>query len=353
MTAKEYDNKFSWITEGITESVDLCLILFSFLYSCENAFAKATDVYSLDKYRNFFDCLAKHNLYINTKYDTDEKYKTLIKDFIENKPIKETHPSHFYRDLENTVNIHNKDSKKSLRGIFITAGFMILFLIFWLLGIVRTIKFGYETSKVMVVQETAVFVLLVVFCVLLIKFGFKLYRVYDKKEKDPETRFKYRDLSIDFCFEVLHQEMKQVYSDINARILDEKNLQQVQNLLEVIKEGVKDLGNNEEILKAVDGIKEKLEPMTEISNTIELISNKTQKSRSINEMIDGMAPIKKVNGEVRYIKSVPALTNWMVDQGYDMEGADKWIVENIRDKEGKVLKLNTVQRALNESRKNY
>lgn len=258
MTAKEYDNKFSWITEGITESVDLCLILFSFLYSCENAFTKAADVYSLDKYRKFFDCLAKHNLYINTKYETDEKYKTLITDFIENKPIKETHPSHFYRDLENTVNIHNKDSKKSLRGIFITAGFMILFLIFWLLGIVRTIKFGYETSKVMVFQETAIFVLLVVFCVLLIKFGFKLYRVYDKKEKDPETRFKYRDLSIDFCFEVLHQEMKQVYSDINARILDEKNLQQVQNLLEVIKEGVKDLGNNEEILKAVDGIKEKI-----------------------------------------------------------------------------------------------
>lgn len=128
--------------------------------------------------------------------------------------------------------------------------------------------------------------------------------------------------------------MKSVYNKMESMILSKENISQVQNLIDEIKDSISKNQDNTSILSALDQISEKLAPLKDVVNQVDQQKNQNAKIRNVDEMIEGRAPIKKVDGIVKCPTKTQTFINWLVDQNYDDEGLDSWLYENIKDKNG-------------------
>ena len=352
MINKNYDNRFSSITASGTESIDLCLVLFSFLYSTKDAFKKAKEVFNIEQYRKFFKKLQFLGLFKNTKYESDKKYQDLISNFVNGtESEKDKDAVYFYNELEKTVTMHNKDAKRLMKKYIVVS---VLAILFGIAQIVFTVGKIYVTKKFLLWKlcldgvQGLMFIIIGGFilrkCILSLK-------VYNGKELNIEKRYINRDIDLDYCFTVLHREMKSVYNKMESMILSKENISQVQNLIDEIKDSISKNQDNTSILSALDQISEKLAPLKDVVNQVDQQKNQNAKIRNVDEMIEGRAPIKKVDGIVKCTTKIQTFINWLVDQNYDDEGLDSWLYENIKDKNGNSLKWNTIKRGITKARR--
>ena len=106
---KKNDASFEFQTPNMTESIDLCLVLFAFLFSKKNAFKNSDMALPLTKYRYFFKTLYDLSLLKETRFGWDAKYKDLISAVMydeESEALKDE--SYFFAALEEVVKIHKK-----------------------------------------------------------------------------------------------------------------------------------------------------------------------------------------------------------------------------------------------------
>ncbi len=299
MRNNKTDSTFEYLTKNQTEEIDLCLIIFAFLLSKKAVFSDSDYALPFGKYKEFFKKLYEKDLYKNTLFDTDEKYKKIITAFINDNDTEEyKDESYFFNVLENAVTIHTKDSKKDLEKILYPFSCFLIFTgtMYFTLNIIK----AKPITLLKVLLEFCPSILIILAGLFLIQFYGKLMRVYYNEEKDPEVRCKYLTIDLDFCLKTLTSK--------------------IDSILECI------------------------------SSYDEIVTKKM--IEKFSEMKSKGAPIDIVNGEARCSSSDSDFCRWYVNSEYfDLavnKGDDIWITNNIKKKDGRRFNRDTIRGYLND-----
>lgn len=369
MGMKKNDTTFGFLTRNMSESIDLCLILFAFLISKKNAFENSDMALPLTKYRDFFKTLYDLSLFKETRFDGDAKYKNLISAVInddESDSLKDE--SYFFNDLEKVVKIHNKDSQKQIiHVLFPLSCIMFIVGVIYIFVFCRNWAFTkaislyeiiLEGMPAIIISGLGMFFLLK--CIISLK-------VISGREKNPIKRYLYHDIDIDYCFRILNSEIKQVYNEINTshytkdliiqlNVITRQNVvNEVQdnNILRSIYEVKEKIRNLDELLNTISEIDRKASSIEELSNNIELLINPTEDSKLIDDFISYGAPLKKTPKGVRCAGSTNSLVHWIIEGNYDDPGRVDWILENVKDKNGKRMNRETLLEYFRDNREIY
>lgn len=335
MGMKKNDTTFGFLTRNMSESIDLCLILFAFLISKKNAFKNSDMALPLNKYKDFFKILYGLSLFEKTRFNKDAKYKDLITAVMndeESESLKDE--SYFFSNLEEEVKIHNKDSKKQMRTLLLPLScFILLFGLIYIFVIIKTWYLSKTISPLEIILEGIPAILILVLGIFLCSKCNLSLKVYSHKEKDPLLRSWYQDIDIDYCFKIMNSAMKRIYNEINESNAKTTAL--------------------EEIVNTFNNINQKASSIEELSNNIELLINPTEDSKLIDDFISYGAPLKKTPKGVRCAGSTNSLVHWIVEGYYDDPGRVDWIVENVKDKNGKKLNRETLMEYFRDNRDKY
>lgn len=332
---KKNDASFEFQTPNMTESIDLCLVLFAFLFSKKNAFKNSDMALPLTKYRYFLKTLYDLSLLKETRFGWDAKYKDLISAVMydeEAEALKDE--SYFFAALEEEVKIHKIDSQKQIiHVLFPLSCLMVLVGVIYFFIICKTWFITKTISPSEIILEVIPSILISaigIFCSYKCAMSLK---VYSHKEKDPVLRDWYHDINLDYCFNVLNSEMKKIYNEINENKAKTTAL--------------------EEIVNTVNGLSEKASVIEEITNNIGLLIKPKEDSDYIDQLISSGAPIVKTSQGVRCSGSINSLVNWIVEAGYDVPGSVDWIVENVKDKNGEKINRETLMQYFRDNREIY
>ena len=332
---KKNDASFEFQTPNMTESIDLCLVLFAFLFSRKNAFRNSDMALPLTKYRYFFKNLYDLSLLKETRFGWDAKYKDLISAVIydeEAEALKDE--SYFFAALEEEVKIHKKDSKKQIiHVLFPLSCLMVLVGVIYFFIICKTWYLTKTISPSEIILEAIPSMLIFAIGIFFTYKCTMSLKVYSHKEKDPVLRNWYHDIDLDYCFNVLNSEMKKIYNEINESKVRTTAL--------------------EEIVTTVNGLREKASAIEEITNNIGLLIKPKEDSDYIDELISSGAPIVKTPQGVRCSGSINSLVNWIVEAGYDVPGSVDWIVDHVKDRKVEKIKRETLQEYFRDNREIY
>lgn len=340
---KKNDASFEFQTPNMTKSIDLCLVLFAFLFSRKNAFRNSDMALPLNKYKDFFKILYGLSLFEKTRFNKDAKYKDLITAIMndeESEALKDE--SYFFAALEEEVKIHNKDSKKQiihvlypLSCLMVLVGVIYFFIICKTWFITKTIS----PSEIILEAIPSMLISAIgIFCSYKCAMSLK---VYSHKEKDPVLRNWYHDIDLEYCFSILNSEMNRIYKEINARNYAKDLISQLKGLA------------LEEIENAVNEINVKASSIEELSNNIGLLINPTEDAKLIDDFISYGAPLKKTPKGVRCAGSTNSLVHWIIEGNYDDPGRVDWILENVKDKNGKKMNRETLLEYFRDNREIY
>ena len=332
---KKNDASFEFQTPNMTESIDLCLVLFAFLFSKKNAFKNSDMALPLTKYRYFFKTLYDLSLLKETRFGWDAKYKDLISAVMydeEYEALKDE--SYFFAALEEVVKIHKKDSKKQIiHVLFPLSCLMVLVGVIYFFIICKTWFITKTISPSEIILEVIPSILISaigIFCSYKCAMSLK---VYSHKEKDPVLRTWYHDIDLDYCFNVLNSEMKKIYNEINENKARTSAL--------------------EEIVNTVNGLSEKASAIEEITNNIGLLIKPKDDSDYLDGMLSGGAPITITPKGLRCSSTINMFVKWIIEENYDEPGRVDWIVENVKDKNGKKMNRETLMQYFRNNREIY
>lgn len=343
---KKNDTTFEFQTRTMSESIDLCLMLFCYLYSRKNAFEKANSALHLKKYIEFFRTIERLDLFKNTKIAIDKKYQFMITALLNGETAENyKDESHFFHDLENEVKIHNQYSKKQIKILLSLSSFMILIGLIYIFSLIKewVIAKSISISEIILVGIPSIFGIVIGIsfiykCVLSLK-------VYFRKEMNPVRRSSYHDIDIEYCYIILHSEMKRVYSEINTSHYTKDLVTHLRGMIDQYEKLQQQ--NNHKLLNAINEIKEKMTAIDAISNTIEEINKNICIPDIIFEMFNKKAPLTFMNGEVRCVGSGTQFIKWYIKNGYydrSVESGDAaWICKNIKQKDGTDFPIETIQ----------
>ncbi len=333
---KKNDASFEFQTPNMTKSIDLCLVLFAFLFSKKNAFKNSDMALPLNKYKDFFKILYGLSLFEKTRFNKDAKYEDLITAVMndeESESLKDE--SYFFAALEEEVKIHNKDSKKQMRTLLLPLSCFIL--LFGLIYIFAIIKTWYLTKTISASEILLEVIPSMLITAIGIFFTYKCamsLKVYSHKEKDPVLRNWYHDIDLDYCFNVLNSEMKKIYNEINESKARTTAL--------------------EEIVTTVNGLSEKASAaIEELSNNIGLIVKPKDDSDYLDGMLSGGAPITITPKGLRCSSTINTFVKWIIEENYDEPGRVDWIAENVKDKNGEKLNRETLMQYFRDNREKY
>ena len=252
MGIKKNDTAFEFQTRNMPESIDLCMMLFCYLYSRKNTFEITKSSLHLRKYIDFFETINRYDLFKDTKFTTDKKYQLLITALLNNETAEDLKDeSYFFHKLENEVKIHNQDSKKQVESLLLLSCFMVLF------GLVNIFVFIKSWALTKSISPSEIIFEGLPAFVMPVLGGYFLYkcitslRVYARKEMNPICRCWYYDIDLEYCFSILNSEMNRIYNEINESKVRTTAL--------------------EEIVTTVNGLSEKASAIEELSNNIGLI----------------------------------------------------------------------------------
>lgn len=378
---KKNDTTFEFQTRSMSESIDLCLMLFCYLYSRKNAFEKANSALHLKKYIEFFRTIERLDLFKNTKIAIDKKYQFMITALLNGETAENyKDESHFFHDLENEVKIHNQYSKKQIKILLSLSSFMILIGLLYIFSLIKewVIAKSISISEIILVGIPSIFGI-----VIGISFMYKCVlslKVYFRKEMNPVRRSFYHDIDIEYCFIILHSEMKRVYNEINTShytkdlvthlrgMIDQYEKHQQQNYQKILKpvnrikekmktiedvsdtlSGINDeISNLEEASDLLSEIKEKLSDIEKISNTIDEMKKSMSIPPIFIEIYHKKAPLVFINGELRCAGHISNLVKWFIINGYydwvNDTGSIELIAKYIKNSKGEPLVQETIGR---------
>lgn len=342
MGIKKNDTAFGFQTRNMPESIDLCMMLFCYLYSRKNAFEKAKAALPFKKYIEFFRTLSRLGLFKDTRITADKKYQLLITALLNGETAESFKDEpYFFRDLENEVKIHNQDSKKQIKSLLLLSCFMVLFGFVYIFVFIKSWALTKSISPSEIIFEgLPAFVMPVLGGYFLYKCIMSL-RVYARKEMNPIFRCWYHDIDLEYCFSILNSEMDRIYKEINARNYAKDLISQLKRLA------------LEEIENAVNEINVKASSIEELSNNIGLLINPTEDAKLIDAFISYGAPLKKTPKGVRCAGSTNSLVHWIIEENYDDPGRVDWILENVKDKNGKRMNRETLLEYFRDNREIY
>lgn len=313
MGIKKNDTAFEFQTRNMPESIDLCMMLFCYLYSRKNTFEITKSSLHLRKYIDFFETINRYDLFKDTKFTTDKKYQLLITALLNNETAEDLKDeSYFFHKLENEVKIHNQDSKKQVESLLLLSCFMVLF------GLVNIFVFIKSWALTKSISPSEIIFEGLPAFVMPVLGGYFLYkcitslRVYARKEMNPICRCWYYDIDLEYRFSILNSEMNRIYNEINESKVRTTAL--------------------EEIVTTVNGLSEKASAIEELSNNIGLIVKPKDDSDYLDGMLSGGAPITITPKGIRCSSTINTFVKWIIEENYDEPGRVDWIVENVKDR---------------------
>ena len=335
MGIKKNDTAFEFQTRNIPESIDLCMMLFCYLYSRKNTFEITKSSLHLRKYIDFFETINRYDLFKDTKFTTDKKYQLLITALLNNETAEDLKDeSYFFHKLENEVKIHNQDSKKQVKSLLLLSCFMVLF------GLVNIFVFIKSWALTKSISPSEIIFEGIPAFVMPVLGGYFLYkcitslRVYARKEMNPICRCWYYDIDLEYCFSILNSEMNRIYNEINESKARTTAL--------------------EEIVTTVNGLSEKASAaIEELSNNIGLIVKPKDDSDYLDGMLSGGAPITITPKGLRCSSTINTFVKWIIEENYDEPGRVDWIAENVKDKNGEKLNRETLMQYFRSNREIY
>lgn len=334
MGIKKNDTAFEFQTRNMPESIDLCMMLFCYLYSRKNTFEITKSSLHLRKYIDFFETINRYDLFKDTKFTTDKKYQLLITALLNNETAEDLKDeSYFFHKLENEVKIHNQDSKKQVESLLLLSCFMVLF------GLVNIFVFIKSWALTKSISPSEIIFEGLPAFVMPVLGGYFLYkcitslRVYARKEMNPICRCWYYDIDLEYCFSILNSEMNRIYNEINESKARTTAL--------------------EEIVTTVNGLSEKASAIEELSNNIGLIVKPKDDSDYLDGMLSGGAPITITPKGLRCSSTINTFVKWIIEENYDEPGRVDWIAENVKDKNGEKLNRETLMQYFRSNREIY
>lgn len=334
MGIKKNDTAFEFQTRNMPESIDLCMMLFCYLYSRKNTFEITKSSLHLRKYIDFFETINRYDLFKDTKFTTDKKYQLLITALLNNETAEDLKDeSYFFHKLENEVKIHNQDSKKQVESLLLLSCFMVLF------GLVNIFVFIKSWALTKSISPSEIIFEGLPAFVMPVLGGYFLYkcitslRVYARKEMNPICRCWYYDIDLEYCFSILNSEMNRIYNEINESKVRTTAL--------------------EEIVTTVNGLSEKASAIEELSNNIGLIVKPKDDSDYLDGMLSGGAPITITPKGLRCSSTINTFVKWIIEENYDEPGRVDWIAENVKDKNGEKLNRETLMQYFRSNREIY
>lgn len=334
MGIKKNDTAFEFQTRNMPESIDLCMMLFCYLYSRKNTFEITKSSLHLRKYIDFFETINRYDLFKDTKFTTDKKYQLLITALLNNETAEDLKDeSYFFHKLENEVKIHNQDSKKQVKSLLLLSCFMVLF------GLVNIFVFIKSWALTKSISPSEIIFEGLPAFVMPVLGGYFLYkcitslRVYARKEMNPICRCWYYDIDLEYCFSILNSEMNRIYNEINESKVRTTAL--------------------EEIVTTVNGLSEKASAIEELSNNIGLIVKPKDDSDYLDGMLSGGAPITITPKGLRCSSTINTFVKWIIEENYDEPGRVDWIAENVKDKNGEKLNRETLMQYFRSNREIY
>ena len=335
MGIKKNDTAFEFQTRNMPESIDLCMMLFCYLYSRKNTFEITKSSLHLRKYIDFFETINRYDLFKDTKFTTDKKYQLLITALLNNETAEDLKDeSYFFHKLENEVKIHNQDSKKQVESLLLLSCFMVLF------GLVNIFVFIKSWALTKSISPSEIIFEGLPAFVMPVLGGYFLYkcitslRVYARKEMNPICRCWYYDIDLEYCFSILNSEMNRIYNEINESKVRTTAL--------------------EEIVTTVNGLSEKASAaIEELSNNIGLIVKPKDDSDYLDGMLSGGAPITITPKGLRCSSTINTFVKWIIEENYDEPGRVDWIAENVKDKNGEKLNRETLMQYFRDNREKY
>ena len=334
MGIKKNDTAFEFQTRNMPESIDLCMMLFCYLYSRKNTFEITKSSLHLRKYIDFFETINRYDLFKDTKFTTDKKYQLLITALLNNETAEDLKDeSYFFHKLENEVKIHNQDSKKQVKSLLLLSCFMVLF------GLVNIFVFIKSWALTKSISPSEIIFEGLPAFVMPVLGGYFLYkcitslRVYARKEMNPICRCWYYDIDLEYCFSILNSEMNRIYNEINESKVRTTAL--------------------EEIVTTVNGISEKASAIEELSNNIGLIVKPKDDSDYLDGMLSGGAPITITPKGIRCSSTINTFVKWIIEENYDEPGRVDWIVENVKDRNWGKINRETLMQYFRNNREIY
>ena len=334
MGIKKNDTAFEFQTRNMPESIDLCMMLFCYLYSRKNTFEITKSSLHLRKYIDFFETINRYDFFKDTKFTTDKKYQLLITALLNNETAEDLKDeSYFFHKLENEVKIHNQDSKKQVKSLLLLSCFMVLF------GLVNIFVFIKSWALTKSISPSEIIFEGLPAFVMPVLGGYFLYkcitslRVYARKEMNPICRCWYYDIDLEYCFSILNSEMNRIYNEINESKVRTTAL--------------------EEIVTTVNGLSEKASAIEELSNNIGLIVKPKDDSDYLDGMLSGGAPITITPKGLRCSSTINTFVKWIIEENYDEPGRVDWIAENVKDKNGEKLNRETLMQYFRSNREIY
>ena len=334
MGIKKNDTAFEFQTRNMPESIDLCMMLFCYLYSRKNTFEITKSSLHLRKYIDFFETINRYDLFKDTKFTTDKKYQLLITALLNNETVEDLKDeSYFFHKLENEVKIHNQDSKKQVESLLLLSCFMVLF------GLVNIFVFIKSWALTKSISPSEIIFEGLPAFVMPVLGGYFLYkcitslRVYARKEMNPICRCWYYDIDLEYCFSILNSEMNRIYNEINESKVRTTAL--------------------EEIVTTVNGLSEKASAIEELSNNIGLIVKPKDDSDYLDGMLSGGAPITITPKGIRCSSTINTFVKWIIEENYDEPGRVDWIVENVKDRNWGKINRETLMQYFRNNREIY
>lgn len=334
MGIKKNDTAFEFQTRNMPESIDLCMMLFCYLYSRKNTFEITKSSLHLRKYIDFFETINRYDLFKDTKFTTDKKYQLLITALLNNETAEDLKDeSYFFHKLENEVKIHNQDSKKQVESLLLLSCFMVLF------GLVNIFVFIKSWALTKSISPSEIIFEGLPAFVMPVLGGYFLYkcitslRVYARKEMNPICRCWYYDIDLEYCFSILNSEMNRIYNEINESKVRTTAL--------------------EEIVTTVNGLSEKASAIEELSNNIGLIVKPKDDSDYLDGMLSGGAPITITPKGIRCSSTINTFVKWIIEENYDEPGRVDWIVENVKDRNWGKINRETLMQYFRNNREIY
>ncbi len=334
MGIKKNDTAFEFQTRNMPESIDLCMMLFCYLYSRKNTFEITKSSLHLRKYIDFFETINRYDLFKDTKFTTDKKYQLLITALLNNETAEDLKDeSYFFHKLENEVKIHNQDSKKQVKSLLLLSCFMVLF------GLVNIFVFIKSWALTKSISPSEIIFEGLPAFVMPVLGGYFLYkcitslRVYARKEMNPICRCWYYDIDLEYCFSILNSEMNRIYNEINESKVRTTAL--------------------EEIVTTVNGLSEKASAIEELSNNIGLIVKPKDDSDYLDGMLSGGAPITITPKGIRCSSTINTFVKWIIEENYDEPGRVDWIVENVKDRNWGKINRETLMQYFRNNREIY
>lgn len=335
MGIKKNDTAFGFQTRNMPESIDLCMMLFCYLYSRKNAFEKAKAALPFKKYIEFFRTLSRLGLFKDTRITADKKYQLLITALLNGETAESFKDEpYFFRDLENEVKIHNQDSKKQIKALLPLSCFMLLVGLVYIFVFIESWVFTKSISfREIILEGLPALIIPVLGGYFLDKCMISL-KVYSRKEMNPVLRSWYHDIDLEYCFSILNSEMNRIYNEINESKARTTAL--------------------EEIVTTVNGLSEKASAaIEELSNNIGLIVKPKDDSDYLDGMLSGGAPITITPKGLRCSSTINTFVKWIIEENYDEPGRVDWIAENVKDKNGEKLNRETLMQYFRNNREIY